>query len=86
MKYLIVAFTSRNNLLQFAKILRYNGIPATVINTPRCISISCGLSIKTDLGYYEHISTLLRSTNLGGFLGVFLIERQGMSESAKRLK
>ena len=71
MKHLIVSFKYRNSIYAFAKILRTNGIAVNIINTPRSIAISCGLSLKTEMKYFSVISTLIRQTKLDGFVGIF---------------
>ena len=85
MKYIIIAFKSRNNVMSFLKLLRINGIVANVINTPRTTSISCGLSIKTDYRNLNNVSRILSQTTIDGFLGVYLVTRNGMHEQTQRL-
>lgn len=85
MKTIIVAFKSRNNLQLFAKIMRTHSIPIEIISTPRSVSISCGLSVKTDYRYLNTIINLLHVSNLDGFLGIYLIERQGLRQQTQKL-
>ncbi len=73
MKYLIITFSSRNNLINFAKILQSHYIPARIINTPHKISSSCSLSIKTEYSFQSNIISLLKQANLSGFLGIYSI-------------
>ena len=85
MKYIIIAFKSRNNLMSFAKLLRINGMIANIINTPRTTSINCGLSVKTDYRNLNNVTKLLNQSNIDGFLGVYLVIRNGMQEQTQRL-
>ncbi len=85
MKYIIIAFKSRNNLLSFAKLLRINGMIVNIINTPRSTSISCGLSIKTDYRNLNNVTRILNQSNIDGFLGVYMVTRNGMHEQTQRL-
>lgn len=85
MKNLIISFKNRNNLLAFNKILVNRGIPTKIINTPRSIAISCGLSIKTDFKFYNLVLNLLNQSNASGFIGMFLYEQIGSHEQIQRL-
>ncbi len=84
MKYLIITFTSRNNLMSFAKILGSHHIPTRIINTPHKISSSCTLSIKTEQIFQSNIINLLRQVNLSGFLGLYSVnELNGYTQVVK---
>ena len=85
MKNLIISFKSRNNVQLFAKILKSYSIPSEITNTPRSISISCGLSVKTNYNYFPTVLKLIQSSNLNGFLGIYLLETIGLKETTKRL-
>lgn len=75
MKYIIISFKNRNSLMAFNKILTTRGIVTSVINTPRAIAISCGLSIKTDNKNLNFIINIIHYANISGFIGIFLYER-----------
>lgn len=85
MKYIIIAFKSRNNLLSFAKVLRINGMIVNIINTPRSTSISCGLSIKTDYRNLNNVTRILNQSKVDGFLGVYMVTRNGMHEQTQHI-
>ena len=85
MKHLIISYKSRNSLYSFAKILRANGISVNIINTPRSIAISCGLSIKTEFRYFSFVTNLIRQSNLEGFIGVFMHNSSNSHEQYQRL-
>lgn len=84
MKYLIISFKSRNNVMTFAKIMQKNGLYTSVINTPRSVSISCGLSIRTEFHNLQSVITLLRKSNLSGLIGVYSITRKGTHEEVEK--
>ncbi len=71
MKTIILSFRSRNALYSFSKILNSNNIKHSVINTPRTISTSCGLSIKTSYNYFSSIANILRHINPPELIGAF---------------
>lgn len=85
MKYLIISYSSRNSLYAFAKILKQFGISSSTINTPRNIAQSCGLSLKVDFYYLTQISSLVQSSRLQGFWGVFLVTRTPTHEQIERI-
>ena len=84
MKYLIIAFKSRINLQNFVKTLRLVGISATIINTPRSISVSCGLSARTEYRYLNSVITLLQS-NAETLIGVYAVTRNGVYEQVEKV-
>lgn len=47
MRY-IFAFRSRNAALRFKEDLNRNGVPSTVVNTPREAGVGCGLSVSVE--------------------------------------
>lgn len=85
MKYLIISYKSRNSLYAFAQILRQYGIASTIINTPRNIALSCGLSLKVDFGNFSRVAGLINKVNLSGFWGVFLLTRTSIHDQIERL-
>lgn len=85
MKYLIISFTSRNQLFQFSKFLQTKNIQLQIINTPRSISRSCGLSGKIDYMYFNAIIYYLKLSNTRGLNGIFLFEQSGLREKIERL-
>ena len=72
MKHLIISYKSRNSVYTLSKILRQNGINVEIINTPRNIAISCGLSIRTDFKYFAITSNIVKTIKLNDFVGIFI--------------
>lgn len=85
MKYLIISYKSRNSLYAFAKILRQMGIASSIINTPRNIALSCGLSLKVDFAYFSQVVSLISNAQLQGFWGVFLLTKTPTHDQIERL-
>ncbi len=84
MKYLIISFNSRNSVMTFAKLARKNGLYTNIINTPRSVSVSCGLSIRTEFRNLQFIISLLQKSNLPGLIGVFSVIRKGQYEEVEK--
>lgn len=85
MNYLIISFKNRNSLMAFNKILNNRGISTSVINTPRSIAVSCGLSLKTDTSNINNIIMLLNYADLSGFIGLFLYSRTNGYEQIRQV-
>ncbi|MBQ7884732.1 MAG: DUF3343 domain-containing protein [Clostridia bacterium] len=43
---MLAVFRSRTETLNFASILRSYGVFCTIVNTPRKINVSCGISVR----------------------------------------
>ena len=84
MKYLIISFNSRNSVMTFAKLARKNGLYTSIINTPRSVSVSCGLSVRTEFQNLQSIISLLKKSNMSGLIGVYSITRKGQYEEIEK--
>ena len=71
--YVIAAFRSRNQTLMFANILSSYGIRTAVINTPRAVMVSCGISVKFDHINLTKAREVLDRRKLDTFAGFFEI-------------
>ena len=85
MKHIIISFKSRNSLFSFVKVARGHGLNLKIVNTPRIVSVSCGLSAKTDFNNYHTIINILSMNRFADLLGVFLFQTIGTSEQVQRL-
>ncbi|MBE5757499.1 MAG: DUF3343 domain-containing protein [Clostridiales bacterium] len=61
MENIIVVFNNRNLSLQFATNLKKNGINCKTVDTPRELSVSCGISIILSKIYLLRVKQLLKS-------------------------
>lgn len=85
MKFLLLSFKSRNQLYNFTKFLKLKGISFSTINTPRKISTSCGLSIKTSNYNFNILSNYLRNNPNFNIIGLFVVEQIGLQENIQRV-
>lgn len=85
MKFIIISYKTRNSLLTFIKALRQYGVSADIINTPRSISKSCGLSAKILENNLNTAIRVINQLNFKDFFGIYSIERQGFQERLQRL-
>ncbi len=65
---IIITFKSRNQALMFSSLLTSSRVPNKVINTPRHLSLSCGLSVKLSK-VHEGIARRILSQNTFDSLG-----------------
>ena len=59
MKKIIAVFNNRNQALQFASILKRIGVRTKTINTPRDLSVSCGISVVFENKFLGHARMVL---------------------------
>lgn len=53
MKYVYAVFTSRNETLSFANLLRKIGVPNMVTSTPKTAGVACGISVRISKDYLQ---------------------------------
>lgn len=58
MSDIIVVFRSRSDALSFNSRLKAYGVSGKVVNTPRALSLSCGLSVRVG-GFARSVATAL---------------------------
>ena len=59
MENIIAVFKSRNMAMQFASYFKRMGINAKTINTPRELSVSCGLSVIFNVKFLPQAKSLI---------------------------
>ena len=72
MNYLVV-FRSKSETLKFSSLLASYGCGASIVNTPRQISVSCGVSAKIDAGALGVTKQILMRRQFYTFAGIFAI-------------
>lgn len=82
--FIYIAFKSRNNLMSFYRMLK-SYISANIVNTPRSISSSCGLSIKTERRHLRLVLNLIQKTHVNNLLGIYSITRTNSYDQIERI-
>lgn len=82
--FIYISFKSRTNLMTFYKLIK-TYINASIVNTPRTISISCSLSIKTEYRHVNFIHDMIKKTHIDNLIGVFLIKKLNTHEQVERI-
>ena len=85
MKYLIIAFKSRNQLQSFTRTIRLYGINVSIVNTPRSVAVSCGLSARAEYRYLNTIKTALSQIDLTSFIGIYVVTRNSVYEQVEKI-
>lgn len=68
---IIAVFRARNQTLVFANLLRSYGVKVLVVNTPRRLSVSCGLSAKFPAESRALAEEILSRRKFDSFAGIF---------------
>ena len=62
MNDIIVVFRSRGDALRFISVLSARGVQGRIVNTPRALSASCGLSVRVG-GFAKSVALALSPAN-----------------------
>lgn len=86
MEEILISFVSRTDSFRFSDILTKANIPNTIVNTPRAISSSCGISVKSYARYIRHIRSLLALPISGNSLiGIYEVINGGRHSSYNKI-
>lgn len=85
MTYVIFAFRSRTQSMSFHERLTRRGVRSALINTPREVSVGCGLSVKLGRENFETAAAVQKESGLNTFLGAYLISTDGRRLVAERI-
>lgn len=71
--YYLAVFRARTQTLLFANLLRSYGVTVTIINTPRSINVSCGISAKFSATYKKTAESIIARRKFDSFAGFFSV-------------
>ena len=77
--FCIAAFRSRLHVMAYERALTAAGVKASVVTTPRAVSIGCGLSVRFESRDLEKARLALRRVPQGNLIGLYLVERDQMN-------
>ena len=72
-EFYLAVFKSRNHTMKFYNTLSGKRIRAEIVNTPRQVSLGCGLSVKFRSEDLARAVSVLRSLNLYSYGGMFAV-------------
>lgn len=78
MENVITVFNNRNQSMQFASYLKRMGVSCKTINTPRELSISCGISVVFPYNKLKEAKFLISKYQFSAFVGFYLIQSNGV--------
>ncbi len=85
MKTFIVVLRSKSQVMEFIDYARSSGMVVKAIPLPKEVKIGCGICVKimpTDL---KKATYIVRARRLDAFYGIYLIEKQGLRSSIRKL-
>ena len=82
---IIFPFRSRYQTMRFSTALSKLGFSATVISTPRALSLGCGLSVATTENALDVARSLILSLSLGTCIGAFRISNNSARGGYERI-
>lgn len=83
---ILVAFSSRNSSMKFSEVLRRGGVPSMLVNTPRELSLGCGISVSVDMSYTSSVMEALKTFDKSTLLGTYKLIRSGYKMVAVPLR
>ena len=72
MKNIIIVARTRTYLYSIQKILNRNEVDTIIINTPKSLGSTCGLSLKTNIHNLFRIRKIFDYYEIEGLIGVFI--------------
>lgn len=73
MSYLVV-FRARSETMKFASLISSYGIRARIVNTPRQITVACGISAKIEATALEIAKNIINRRQFYTFAGIYKVE------------
>ena len=70
---ILAVFRSKTETLNFASILRSYGVLCSIVNTPRKINVSCGISVQFNQKYLNIANQIIARRKFDTFAGFFNI-------------
>ncbi len=68
---MLAVFRSRTETLNFASLLKSYGVRCSVVNTPRKINVSCGISVSFSANDVVFAKQILARRRFDTFAGIF---------------
>ncbi len=72
MSYYLIVFRARSETMKFSSIISSYGVPTNIVNTPRQISVACGISVKIPEKALSLAQDILKRRQFYTCAGVYL--------------
>lgn len=86
MDYMIIVFRARSHTINFANLLHSYKIPCQIINTPRIVNVSCGISVKFSSMYIKNVQQILSRRYFDTFAGIYQVVGIGLNQKVIKIK
>lgn len=83
---IIIAFKARSDSLKFSEVLRKGGVTSTIINTPRELSVGCGLSVSVEQRYRDYVLNALKAFDKTTYIGAYQMMKSGVRTIAVAIR
>lgn len=85
MIYVLAIFSSRNETLYFANMLKMSGCNVGIVNTPKEAGQACGISVKFHDNNLSKAKQCLSSKPFRSFVGFFRVRYDGLWPRLERI-
>lgn len=85
MNNILAVFKSRNHTMQFSAYLRKLGVNYRTINTPREVSVSCGISIIFPKSAIYQARMIVDKFQFSSFDGFYEVIENGVFRNYRRI-
>ena len=86
MNYMIIVFRARSHTINFANLLRSYKVDCEIVNTPRKVNVSCGISVRFSPHDLVVVNQIISRRNFDTFGGIYQIIGIGESQKVIRIK
>ncbi len=85
MNYCIIVFRAKSHTINFANILKSYRVPCEIINTPRAVNVSCGISVRFSYNDLDLVKQIISRRNFDTFGGIYQLVGNGINYKVVRL-
>lgn len=82
--FCIAAFASRLQVMAFEETLRSRGMKASIVTTPRAVSLGCGLSVRFEEKDTPRVKALYQALGMGNLIGFYRVLRDAAGRATVR--
>ena len=86
MDYYVIAFRARSHTINFAWILNSYHVRCEIINTPRKVNVSCGISIRFRPKDLATVEQILARRHFDTFGGIYSISGYGFDQKVIKIR
>lgn len=73
--FCIASFSSRLQVMAFEEALKHQGMKASIVTTPRAVSLGCGLSVRFEEKDAARVKAVYQALGLGNLIGFYRVTR-----------